>query len=128
MARMPKVVLVEDSPTQAMAIELYLQEYGVQVVRAGDGPDGIRAILDYQPDAVILDINLPTMNGYQVARRLKRHFLTSDIPLIMLTQRGHITDLTTGLDCGADYYIVKDNDAAEKLWKTLSSFGLISWE
>lgn len=122
-----KVVLVEDSITQAKAITMYLSQFGVEVVTRGDGPAAINTVIECQPAAVILDINLPTMNGFQVARHLKRHPVTAEIPIIMLTKLDDTSDLVTGLNNGADHYIRKGPEAAEELWKTLCGFGVIAW-
>lgn len=121
------VVLVEDSPTQSKAIAMYLGQFGVDVEIRGDGPAGIAAVQELHPAAVILDVNLPTMSGFQIARHLKRNPATSDIPVIMLTKLDGTQDMVTGLNNGADHYIRKGPDAAEELWKTLCGFGIIAW-
>lgn len=121
------VVLVEDSPTQAKAITLYLSKFGVEVVVCDDGPAGINTVNERHPAAVILDVNLPTMNGYQIARHLKRNPMTAKIPVIMLTQMDSTNDVIKGLNHGADHYIRKGKSAAEDLWKTLCAFGIIEW-
>ncbi len=121
------IVVVEDSPTQSQAIAMYLQQFGIEVLICEDGPEGITAIQQYQPVAVILDVNLPTMNGFQIARHLKRHPATSQIPVIMLTKLDDTSDMMTGLNNGADYYITKGPNAADDLWRTLAGFGIIQW-
>lgn len=125
MDQAPLIVVVEDSPTQSQAIAMYLNQFGIDVLVREDGPEGIVAIQEYQPVAVILDVNLPTMNGFQIARHLKRHPATSHIPVIMLTKLDDTSDMVTGLNNGADYYIRKGPTAADDLWKTLSAFGII---
>jgi DNA-binding response OmpR family regulator len=122
-----QVVLVEDSRTQAQAIAMYLGEYGLEVIVRDDGPAGIAAVIEYHPAAVILDVNLPTMNGYQIARHLKRHPGTADIPVIMLTKLDGTANVVQGLNHGADHYIHKGPDAADDLYKTLCAFGIITW-
>lgn len=121
------VVLVEDSPTQAKAIAMYLNQYGIEVLICDDGPAGINAIVEQQPAAVILDVNLPTMSGYQIARHLKRNPATAKIPVIMLTKLSQTKDMVAGLNHGADHYIPKGPEAAEDLRKTLCAFGIIDW-
>ena len=121
------IVLVEDSPTQAKAIAMYLGQYGIEVVICDDGPAGLNAVVEYGPAAVILDVNLPTMNGYQIARHLKRNPQTAAIPVIMLTQNDNTNDVIKGLNHGADHYIRKGKEAAQDLWKTLCAFGIIEW-
>jgi twitching motility two-component system response regulator PilH len=126
MSDAPLIVLVEDSPTQAKAIAMYLNHYGIEVLVCEDGPEGIATVNEYHPAAVVLDVNLPTMNGFQIARNLRRNPATSDIPLIMLTKMDATYDLVQGLNSGADHYIRKGPDAAEDLWKTLRAFGIIN--
>ncbi|MCA0456530.1 MAG: response regulator [Chloroflexi bacterium] len=123
----PLIVVVEDSPTQSQAIGFYLNQYGIDVLIREDGPQGIAAIQEYQPIAVILDVNLPTMNGFQIARHLKRHPSTSHIPVIMLTRLEDTDHMVAGLNSGADYYIRKGPAAEEEIWKTLCGFGIIDW-
>ena len=120
------VVLVEDSPTQAKAVAMYLSQYGVEVTICADGPIGISTVVERQPAAVILDVNLPTMSGYQIARHLKRNPVTAKIPVIMLTKLDGTDDLLKGLEHGADHYIRKDKNSGEDLWRTLCAFGVIS--
>ncbi len=127
MENTPLVVVVEDSPTQSQAIGMYLSQYGIDVLICEDCPEGISTIQEYHPNAVILDVNLPTMNGFQVARHLKRHPETSNIPVIMLTRLEDTDYVVAGLNSGADYYIHKGPEAQEEIWKTLCGFGLIDW-
>lgn len=121
------IVLVEDSPTQSQAIALYLSQFNLEVLVREDGPQGIEAIQEYQPAAVILDVNLPIMNGFQIARHLKRHPTTTQIPIIMLTKLEDTDYVVAGLNSGADYYIRKGPTALEEIWNTLCSFGVIKW-
>ena len=128
MGNAPLIVVVEDSPTQSQAIGMYLNELGLDVLIREDGPEGIKAIQEYQPVAVILDVNLPTMSGFQIVRHLKRHPATAHIPVIMLTRLEDTEDMVAGLNNGADYYIRKGPTAADELWRTLSGFGIINWQ
>ncbi|MFN8372062.1 MAG: response regulator [Anaerolineae bacterium] len=125
--RPPLILIVEDSPTQAKAEAMFLTDIGFDVIVASDGPDGLMAAAEYQPNVIILDVKLPTMSGFQVVRRLKRHPQTDHIPVIMLTKLDNTSDMTVGLNQGADYYIPKGERAAEELKRTLSGFGLIAW-
>src|SRR4051812_20227782 len=114
----PIVLLVEDSKTQAKQISDVLVSVGLEVQHAEDGPEGIRMAIENQPDLIVLDIQLPSMDGYQVCRRLKRAEETKDIPVIMLTDKSSTKETMTGLKAGADDYIPKDIFAAEHLLET----------
>ena len=121
----PHVLLIEDSATQAKQIAAQLRQYGLTVDIAGDGPEGLRAVDEQRPDVVLLDINLPTMNGYQVCSRLKRDQNTAHIPVIMLTSADGSDEILEGLNVGAVDYIAKDAFAVENLLATLEALGLI---
>jgi DNA-binding response OmpR family regulator len=121
----PTVLLIEDSQTQAKQIRDVLESVGLTVSVANDGPDGIREALENPPDLIVLDIKLPSMDGYQVCRRLKRADETKDIPVIMLTDKTGTKETLIGLKAGADDYIPKDVFAAEHLMETLRELGVL---
>jgi DNA-binding response OmpR family regulator len=123
---MPKtslVLIVEDSPTQAQKMTALLKNiYGLNVIIAADGLDALRAVDEHHPDAVILDVNLPKMDGYQVCKRLKRDLRTQNIPVIMLTAADNSQAAIQGLDAGANDYIPKDPFATDNLISTLRNY------
>lgn len=121
----PTVLLVEDSKTQAKQIKDVLESVGLEVRIVGDGPDAIREALENPPDLIVLDIQLPSMDGYQVCRRLKRAEETQHIPVIMLTDKTGTKETMIGLKAGADDYIPKDIFAAEHLMETLKELGVL---
>ncbi len=120
-----EVLLVEDSRTQAVQIKETLESVGLSVRVAYDGPDGIREAVERPPALIVLDVQLPTMDGFQVCRRLKRHPATQNIPIIMLTDRAGPKATMSGLRAGADDYIPKDIFASEHLVTTLQELGLL---
>jgi DNA-binding response OmpR family regulator len=120
------VLLIEDSPTQAAQIKATLESVGLQVRVAYDGPDGLRMVLEQKPALIVLDVKLPTMDGFQVCRRLKRAPETASIPVIMLTEKDGAQATMSGLQAGADDYIPKDIFATEHLMSTLQELGLMS--
>jgi CheY-like chemotaxis protein len=121
----PEVLLVEDSKTQAKQISDVLISVGLIVRVVGDGPEAIREAMENPPDLIVLDIKLPSMDGYQVCRRLKRMEETQNIPIIMLTDKVGAKETMTGLKAGADDYIPKDIFAAEHLMETLKELGVL---
>lgn len=125
MENRPTVLLVEDSPTQSKEFAAHMSQYDVDVMIAEDGSQGLRLANSLLPDLIVLDVNLPLMNGHQVCRRLKRDEKTANIPVIMLTSADSSEDMLRGLDSGADDYIPKDSFAVESLIGTLRSLGVI---
>ena len=102
-----KILLVEDSPTQALAVRSILESRGHEVVVASDGEEGLKLFRASQPDLVILDVLLPKKDGLEVCRRLKSDALTAAIAIVMLTAKGEDADIVAGLELGADDYITK---------------------
>lgn len=120
-----EVLLVEDSKTQAAQIKETLESVGLTVRLAYDGPEGLRDAIENPPALIILDVKLPSMDGFQVCRRLKRAPETKDVPVIMLTEKAGPKATMSGLRAGADDYIPKDIFASEHLVDTLQELGIL---
>jgi DNA-binding response OmpR family regulator len=99
-----QILTVEDEPDIALAIETVLRRGGYAVIGAATGRDGLRAFHNERPDAVLLDVGLPGMDGWAVLDRIRD---TSDVPVLMLTARSGLTDKVRGLHAGADDYLAK---------------------
>ncbi len=108
-----RVLVVDDDPAVSGALNRALRLEGYEVSLAADGPQALEEIAIRPPDAVILDIGLPTIDGLDVCRRLRA--AGDDTPVLMLTARDAINDRVQGLDAGADDYLVKPFALAELL-------------
>ena len=104
-ATKPRVLIVEDDASIAAGLRLNLRHEGCAVTVESDGQAGLKRALDEAPELVILDVMLPSMNGFEVLRELRRRGSTSGI--IMLTAKGLEEDKVMGLDLGADDYVQK---------------------
>jgi CheY-like chemotaxis protein len=120
-----EALLIEDSKTQAAQIKDTLESVGLRVRIAYDGPEGLKDALENPPALIVLDVKLPSMDGFQVCRRLKRSPATQDVPVIMLTEKADPKATMSGLRAGADDYIPKDIFAAEHLIGTLQELGIL---
>lgn len=102
---MPQTILIiEDEEALARFVELELTHEGYRVEKSFDGRDGLQKAMEGSHDLILLDIMLPSLNGLEVLRRLRREKKT---PVILLTARDAVMDKVTGLDMGADDYITK---------------------
>jgi DNA-binding response OmpR family regulator len=101
---MNRVLIVDDEPKIVRLARDYLEHSGFEVLDARNGEDALRAARAERPDAVVLDLGLPGMDGLDVARALRR---ISNVPIIILTARGDEADRIVGLELGADDYVVK---------------------
>ncbi len=99
-----RVLIVEDEPDLLRALARALREEGHAVDEAADGEDGLFKALETDYDAVVLDVMLPRLDGFEVLRRLRERRAT---PVLMLTARDRVSDRVTGLDLGADDYLAK---------------------
>ncbi len=117
------ILLVEDSPSQAIRFSYLLSCKGYHVIHANDGREGWCHACTEHPALILLDINLPLMNGFQVLLRLKRDKSTTDIPVVMLSDNDHADHVERAIDLGADDYLFKEDyakyDAARRLQEVI---------
>ncbi len=104
MANSARVLIIDDDRAMVGFVSSTLQKEGYQPVAAYDGQEGLRQMYQNRPDLIILDINMPTMDGWVVCQRVRE---VSNIPIIMLTARDEPEEIVKGLDLGADDYILK---------------------
>ncbi len=107
------ILIVEDEPELSEMLGEYLAAQGYQVLSAAWGEDAVRLCQEQTPQLVLLDIGLPDINGYEVARRIQAHHRTRNVPIIFLTQRHERTDRMQGLELGAVDYVTKPYDLQE---------------
>ena len=109
MARI-KILIVEDSPTQAGRLKYLLEMNGHTVTVAGSGKEALSALHSQKPALVISDIIMPEMDGYQLCKEIKADEKLKDIPVILLTALSDPKDVLRGLECNADNFITKPYD------------------
>ncbi len=107
------ILIVEDDLDVAEMLEAYFRVQGYQVSSVNWGEDGVKACRKNLPDLVILDIRLPDIDGFEVARRLRKNNRTAGIPIIFLTEKRTRADRLEGLGLGVDDYITKPFDIQE---------------
>jgi DNA-binding response OmpR family regulator len=98
------ILIVEDEPSIAEVVDLYLRRAGYQTLRAADGRAALEALDRSQPDLVILDIMLPQVDGFAITRWIRDR---GDTPIIIVSSRREESDRIAGLELGADDYVVK---------------------
>lgn len=103
----PYVLIVEDETAIATLLEYNLQQEGFETALAEDGDLALLMAAERTPDLILLDWMIPKLSGIEVCRRLRRREATANVPIIMLSARGEEDDRVTGLDIGADDYLVK---------------------
>ena len=98
------ILVADDEASIRRILETRLSMIGYKVVTASDGKEALKLFKDYEPDLVVLDVMMPKLDGYGVCQELRKD---SDVPIVMLTALGDVADRITGLELGADDYVVK---------------------
>lgn len=99
-----KILVVDDDRVLADVIAFTFRREGFDVIQAYDGAIGLQRWTDEKPDLIVLDVNMPKIDGFEVCRQVRSQ---SDTPIILLTVRGEEDDIVSGLEIGADDYVVK---------------------
>ncbi len=99
-----KILVIDDDPSLLELVKYNLELEDYEIVTARDGLEGVKAFFAHQPDIVVLDIEMPKLDGYQVCRRIRE---MAGTPVIILTAKGRDKDIIKGLDLGADDYVTK---------------------
>ncbi|HDZ91052.1 MAG TPA: hybrid sensor histidine kinase/response regulator, partial [Deltaproteobacteria bacterium] len=102
-----EILIVEDSPTQALKLKYLLEGHDYRVAVAENGRKALEYFREHTPDLVISDILMPEMDGYEMCRRIKAREALKDIPVILLTSLSDPVDVIRGLQCGADGFLTK---------------------
>jgi len=107
-----RILVAEDEPRYARAIQFNLQASGYEALICSDGQTAVDLVVEREPDLIILDVRMPALNGFDACRRIREF---STVPIIMLTAMAEEADKVRGLDCGADDYVTKPFGAEELL-------------
>ena len=110
---MAKIVIADDSPTLRRIVTSVLTREGHEVMAAEDGLGAVQLVFLHQPDAVVLDVQMPRVSGFIAARVLKDDWQTADVPVVMLTSLDAASDRYWAGQAGVDRYLTKDFEAGE---------------
>jgi CheY-like chemotaxis protein len=102
-----RVLVVEDNVDTATSLALLLTESGHDVRTAHDGPTALGAALDYRPDVALLDIGLPGLDGFEVAKRMRQQPIFQKVMMVAMTGYGKASDRQRSQEAGFDHYLVK---------------------
>jgi twitching motility two-component system response regulator PilG len=109
----PTVLVVDDSPTVRKIIQMTLQREHIRVVTAGDGLSALTSVADEAPALILLDIQLPRMDGYHICQIIRKNLQFRQIPIIMLSGKDGLFDKMRGKLSGSTEYLTKPFDSAE---------------
>ena len=124
MGTQPAILIVEDSVPQALKVKLTLENNNCRVYWADTGLEGLAIAQKNDLDIIVLDIELPDINGFEVCKRLKADAQLATVPVIMMTSRDYAEDVLNGLELGAIDYIPKDAFAEAVLLETIKQMAI----
>ena len=107
---MPRVLIVDDSPTETYKFKEMLEKHGFEIITADNGADGVAVARQEKPDVVLMDVVMPGLNGFQATRQLSKGDDTKHIPVIIVTTKDQETDKVWGRRQGASDYLTKPVD------------------
>jgi len=108
-----KILIIDDDLDTLRLVSLILQRQGYEISVASDGNQGLDKAIEEKPDLILLDIMMPEIDGYEVARRLRKNKLTAKIPILMFTAKNQLDDKVAGFEVGVDDYLTKPTHPSE---------------
>jgi CheY-like chemotaxis protein len=119
-----KILLVDDSKTVLLMEQMILKKGPYDVVLANDGSEGLDKAVSERPDLILMDMVMPSMNGLEAVRELRRRDATRYIPVIMVTTRGEAESVEAGFASGCNDYLTKPIDSMALLAKVRDHLGI----
>lgn len=121
----PKILIVDDEPNIVLAIDFLLSQKGFQTEKAYNGTEALDKLNTFKPNLVILDVMMPGMTGFEVAKRIRTMVAFSDIQIVFLTAKGTTKNKMQGYSNGGDLYLTKpfDNDKLVTSIEEIIQFG-----
>ena len=120
-----KVLIVDDEPNIVVALEFLLQREGYHTEKAFNGLQALECAANFLPDIVVLDVMMPGMDGFEVARQIRQSPALDHSKIVFLTAKGTQRDKSSGYDSGGEYYMVKpfDNDEFVSTLNEIRAYG-----
>jgi DNA-binding response OmpR family regulator len=124
----PVILIAEDERDIRDLIVFTLQFSGFNVVQVANGEEAVEKALELKPDLILMDVRMPKMTGYEACKVLKGDDSTKDIPIVFLSAKGQETEISTGLELGAEEYFLKPfapDDLPKRVNEILAKYGKI---
>src|SRR5579864_1382502 len=108
----PLILIADDNPMNVDVLRARLAAHNYDLITAADGEQALAAAREHRPDLILLDVDMPKMDGLEVCRRLRGDDSVPFIPIIMVTAKADSADVVAGLEAGSDEYLTKPFDGA----------------
>ena len=126
--RDPGILVAEDERDIRELIVFTLQLSGFEVIEVSNGEEAVQRAAEIKPDLILMDVRMPKMTGYEACKALKAEEITKDIPIVFLSAKGQETEVSAGLELGADEYFLKPfapDELSTRVDKILARYGKI---
>ncbi len=123
---MARILIAEDEPDIRELVAFTLRFAGHEVTTTANGEEALQQASQLMPDIIIMDVRMPKMTGYDACRAMKADSALKDIPVVFLSAKGQDSEIQTGLDAGAEEYLLKPfapDQLAERIKTILAKFG-----
>ena len=120
-----RVLVVDDEPVNRKVLVNYLADGPFDVEQAASGPDALELLNAHMPDVVLLDVMMPGMSGYETCQHIREKYLSSELPVIMLTAKDQVNDLVQGFNTGANDYLIKPVNRNELMARLKTHLNLL---
>lgn len=119
-----RILIVDDEPNIVISLEFLMKREGFEVAIARDGEEALNRVEQHLPDLILLDVMMPKKSGFEVCQQLRANPAHAELKIIMLTAKGRDTEVTKGLDLGADAYMTKPFSTKDLVAQVKSLLGL----
>ncbi len=110
---MPKLLVVDDEETIHKLLNRVFEDEKIEILKAVNGEEGVKRAVEHQPQLILLDVNMPVLDGYGTIRELRKNKATRSIPVMMFTSKDEIVDHVVGFELGVEDYLTKPIDIKE---------------
>ena len=118
-----RVLIIDDEPSIVISLEFLLKRAGLEVQVARDGEEGLAKLRELRPDAVVLDVMMPKLDGFEVLKAVRADPAIADIPVLMLTAKAREAEQQRGLTLGANAYMAKPFSTHELVDQVMALIG-----
>jgi DNA-binding response OmpR family regulator len=118
-----RILIADDEPNIVVSLEFLMKQRGYVVKVAHTGEEALRAVSDFAPDLILLDVMMPRMSGYDLCQRVRENPAWQGIKIIMLSAKGRDIEVTKGIAVGADAYVTKPFSTRDLVAKVLELLG-----
>jgi two-component system, OmpR family, alkaline phosphatase synthesis response regulator PhoP len=112
-----KILIADDEPNIVVSLEFLMKQRGYEVRVVNDGAEALKAVADFRPDLILLDVMMPSVSGYDVCQKVRENPEWQGIRIIMLSAKGRDIEVTKGIAVGADAYVTKPFSTRELIAK-----------